>query len=248
MSAPQIVLYAAGPGFGLPDTSPFVLKTEVQLQMAGLRYDKRLTIPPQAPSGKLPYIEDQGEIVCDSTFIRAHIERKYEVDLDEGLDVGQRAQAWAIERMLEDHLYFAMVWFRWVDPENFAKGPAHFFDRAPESDRAALRQQMQGRKADDLRAQGIARHTPEKIAELGVRSIDAMAVLLGNRPYLFGDRCSAVDAMAFGVLAAVATPFFTSPLRAGLERHDTLLAYVDRMMGRYFAEHEWREAEALQGV
>jgi glutathione S-transferase len=176
--------------------------------------------------------------VCDSTFIRAHIERKYELDLDEGLDSGQRAQAWAIERMLEDHLYFAMMWFRWVDAENFAKGPAHFFDRVPESDRIATRQRVQAGKLDDLRAHGIGRHPPEKVAELGIRSIDAMAALLGDRPYLFGDRCSAVDATAFGMLAAVATPFFVSPLRAGLERHDTLRAYIDRMMGRYFPEHE----------
>ena len=31
----MIILYGAGPGFGLPEISPYVTKTEVQLQLAG---------------------------------------------------------------------------------------------------------------------------------------------------------------------------------------------------------------------
>lgn len=237
MSVSGITLYSTGPGFGMPETSPFVLKTEVQLKMAGLAYEKAFCIPPQAPHGKVPYIEDQGELVSDSTFIRAHVERKYELDLDDGLDVRQRAESWAMERLLEDHLYFAMVWFRWIDPDNFAKGPAHFADRAPEADRAQLRQQMQARKLEDLRGHGLGRHSREQIAALGLRSIDALAALLGEKRYLFGERHSAVDATAFGVLASVLTPFFESPLRHGMKRHPSLVAYVSRMMQQYFPEH-----------
>ena len=131
MSDSSITLYVTRAAFELPDTSPFVIKTEVQLKMAGLAYERVPMIPPQAPLGKLPFIDDHGEVVSDSTFIRAHVERKYGVDLDAGLDARQRAQAWAIERLLEGHLYFAMVWFRWIDPENFAKGPARFADSVP---------------------------------------------------------------------------------------------------------------------
>ena len=96
MSATCLTLYTTRAGFGLPDTSPFVLKTEVQLQMAGLAYERVAAIPPQAPKGKLPYIDDHGIVVTDSTFIRAHIERSRGIDLDAGLDALQRAQAWAI--------------------------------------------------------------------------------------------------------------------------------------------------------
>lgn len=239
MSSSSLTLYATRAGFGLPDTSPFVIKTEVQLKMAGLVYDRASAIPPQAPNGKLPFINDHDEVVSDSTFIRAHIERKYGVDLDEGLDACQRAQSWAIERLLEDHLYFAMVWFRWIDPENFAKGPAHFADGAPEAGRAQLRQDMQARKAVELHAQGMGRHTPARIAVLGERSIDALAQLLGDKPWLMGETHSGVDAAAFGMLACVATPFFDTPLRRAVEAHPNLIAYVARMMRRYYPEHPW---------
>jgi glutathione S-transferase len=242
MSSSSLTLYATRAGFGMPDTSPFVIKTEVQLKMAGLAYERVSAIPPQAPNGKLPYIDDHGEAVSDSTFIRAHVERKYSVDLDAGLDSRQRAQAWAIERLLEDHLYFAMVWFRWIDPDNFAKGPAHFADSAPEADRAQLRHDMQARKASDLHAQGIGRHAPERIAELGERSIDALAQLLGDKPYLMGESPSGVDATAFGILASVLAPLFDTPLRRTVEARPNLVAYVARMMQRYYPDHAWQSS------
>jgi len=240
MPASSLTLYATRAGFGLPDTSPFVLKTEVQLQMAGLAYERASAIPPQAPKGKLPYIDDHGTVVTDSTFIRAHIERTYGIDLDTGLDASQRAQAWAIERMLEDHLYFAMVWFRWIEPANFAKGPAHFADAVTEDQREQLRRDLQARKQAELHAQGLGRHTPTEIAELGTRSIDALAVLLGDRPWLMGDAPSGVDATAFGMLACVITPFFDTPLRRAAEAHANLTAYVARLMRRYYPGHPWQ--------
>jgi glutathione S-transferase len=239
MSSSSLTLYATRAAFGLPDSSPFVIKTEVQLQMAGLACERVSAIPPQAPHGKLPFIDDHGQVVSDSTFIRAHVERKYAVDLDAGLDARQRAQAWAIERLLEDHLYFAMVWFRWIDPENFARGPAHFADDAPEADRAQLREGLQARKAAELHAQGLGRHAPAQIAALGKRSIDALAQLLGEQPYFMGLSPSGVDATAFGMLACVITPFFDTPLRRAAQAHPNLVAYVDRMMQRHYPQHAW---------
>ena len=177
----MITLYAFGPAFGLPDPSPFVMKTAIHLQMAGLPYRTDLTGFPVAPKGKLPYINDGGEIVADSTFIRAHIERKYGVDLDDGLSARQRAEAWAIERMLEDHLVWVAGWFRWMIEENFRSGPAHFFDKAPEFVRARLLEEARTKVKQAYWSHGIGRHSPEEIAELGGRSLTALAAALGER-------------------------------------------------------------------
>jgi len=94
-----ITLYGFGPGFGLPEISPFVSKTEVQLKMAGLSYRKEKAKPTVSPKGQLPFIEDDAESIADSTFIRAHIEGKYGFDFDAPLSLQARAQAWAFERM-----------------------------------------------------------------------------------------------------------------------------------------------------
>jgi len=92
----MITLYGAGAGFGLPEISPYVTKTEVQLKMAGIPYAKVRGHKDESPKGQVPYIDENGIRVADSTFIRGYLERAYGVDFDEGLTPRQRAEAWAI--------------------------------------------------------------------------------------------------------------------------------------------------------
>jgi glutathione S-transferase len=237
----MIILYGFGAGFGLPEISPFVTKTEIQLKMAGLAYRKQQAMPPSSPKGQLPNIDDDGEKVADSTFIRAHIERKYGFDFDDGLDPLERAQAWAFERMIEHHLYWALVGARWADPENFAKGPSHFFDAAPEHLRAKLREDAQWRVAENYRLSGLGRHLPDEAIDLVARSLSALSVVLAENPYLMGDRPCGTDATAFGAIAGILTPFFDSPLRRRVQQFGNLNGYVDRMMAQYYPEHPWSQ-------
>jgi glutathione S-transferase len=235
----MIILYGFGPGFGLPDLSPFVMKTEIQLKMAGLPYRKDQTGFPVAPKGKLPYINDGGEIVADSTFIRAHIERKYSVDLDAGLNTRQRAEGWAVERMLEDHLNWAIGYMRWIPDENFEKGPARFFDTVPEMARARLREEARTKVRQAQWGHGMGRHSTAEIMELGGRSLTALSALLGDRPYLMGDVPAGVDATAAAILAATLAPEFDSPLRREAASFANLVRYTDRTMRQYLV----READ-----
>ena len=239
----MIPLYGFGPGFGLPEISPYVTKTEVQLRMAGLAYVKQQAMPDASPKGQLPFIDD-GEVVADSTFIRRHLERKHGFDLDAGLDERQRAEAWAIERMIENHFTWAFTYTRWMMPENFAKGPAHFFDGAPEAVRDALREDVLRRVGESMRLAGLGRHTPQEITELGTRSLSALSMLLGWKPYLMGEKPCGTDAMAFASLAGLMTPFFDSPLRERALEFANLVAYVGRMMAQYYPEHDWQQMQA----
>jgi len=243
--ARKITVFGAGPAFGLPEGSPYVTKTLVQLQMAGLAYRRDLARPDDSPKGQIPFIQDAEDIVADSTFIRGHIEARYGIDLDAGLSPAQRAQAWAIERMVENQLGWAVAWFRFMDEANFEKGPAHWFDGAPEAIRPQLKQQLLDQVGINLRAVGIGRHAPEEIVELGARSLWSLSVTLGDQPFLMGDRPTSVDAIAFAVLAQTLTPFFDHPLRRRAAGFCNLTAYVDRMMARYFPDFPWCVAEPV---
>src|SRR6266581_1500962 len=183
----MIILHGFGAGFGLPEISPFVTKTEVQLKMAGIGYRKERAMPPASPKGQLPFIVDDAQSIADSTFIRAHIEAKYGFDFDAGLDLRQRAQAWAFERMIEHHVYWALVGARWVDADNFAKGPSHFFDAVPEHLREKRREDAQFRVAENYLLSGLGRHAPDEDVDLAVRSLFALSVQLGDKSYLMGD-------------------------------------------------------------
>jgi glutathione S-transferase len=232
----MITLYTFGPGFGLPDPSPFVMKSEVQLKMSGLPYRTAAGQPMTAPKGKLPYIEDEGRVVADSTFIRDHLARQHGIDFDRGLTPTQRATGWAVERMLEDQLYWAMLHVRWIDDANFARGPAHFFDRLPEAVRDATREQIRTKVRDALTAHGMGRHSPAEVAELGARSLAAAATLLGDGPYLFGEQPCGADATLFAFAAGFLAPIFEGALPQAAREHRNLVAYRDRMMNRYYPE------------
>ena len=245
----MITLYGAGAGFGLPEISPYVTKTEVQLKMAGIPYAKVRGHKDESPKGQVPYIDENGIRVADSTFIRGYLERAYGVDFDEGLTPRQRAEAWAIERMMENHFAWAQTQSRWMIAENFAKGPAHFFDAAPEGMRDALRRDVQARVRETIHATGMGRHSDLEIVALGVRSLSAVSTVLEDKPFLFGGRPCGADATVFALLAAILTPYFESELRRRAEGFGNLVAYVDRLMARFYPEFEWDvEATAWRPV
>lgn len=232
----MITLFSAGEGFGLPEYSPYGMKTEVQLQLADLPYAKVSAPPHGSPKGQLPWIDDEGELVADSTFIRAYIEGRYGLDLDAGLTVEQRATAWAFERMAENHLGWAGAWARFLIPENFEKGPGRWFDAAPAEMRETLRTGLMEAVRANLLAVGILRHSEEEILWLAERSLSAIAVQLGDKPFLYGDRPVGSEAVVYSTLAGILTPFFDSPLRRRVESMPTLVAYVDRMTRRFYPQ------------
>src|SRR6187401_2151788 len=98
----MITLHTFGPMFGLPDPSPFVTKADVLLKMSGLPFQARGGNFRQAPKGKMPYIEDDGVKIGDSTLIRLHLEKKYSINFDKHLSSVESGVAWAVEKMLED--------------------------------------------------------------------------------------------------------------------------------------------------
>lgn len=236
----SITLFGWGPLFGVRGPSPFVLKTEIQLQMLGVDFTRAIADLETVKKHKAPYVKlDDGTLVEDSTFIRLHFEAALGKDLDHGLTAEQRAASWGLERMLEDRLTFIMAHERWLIPANFKKGPAVFFMRVPEAARAKVIEGV----LDDLEkrqhSQGIGRHSREERMTLATRDIGAIAAQLGDKPYLFGQEPTALDAAAFGVLSACVAPIFDTPLIGLVRKHENLSRYLERMEARYFRDGDW---------
>jgi glutathione S-transferase len=235
----MIVLNGAGELFGLPEASPYVTKTEVHLKMAGLSYEKRGCHPHQGPKKQMPWIDDGGRLIGDSAFIRLHIEQEYGIDLDAGLSDMERAVALAVELMVDQQLSPILAYFRWMVPANFEKGPSHFFDQAPEHMRESLRADALTGVRANLIARGVAQHSDAEILALALRTLKALDAMIGDKPYLMGDAPVGADAFVFAVLAGVMTPFFETPVRDAALRRPRLVAYVSRMMDRFYPDFEW---------
>ena len=232
-------LYGWGPMFGLPGASPFVMKTDIQLQLLGVTFERAIANLDSVKKHKAPYVMHEGQVVEDSTFIRDYFEKKLGRDLDQGLNAEQRGVAWATERMLEDRLVFVVSHERWMEDDNFQRGPAQFFAGVPE----AMRAQVIRETRDSMRAMlvrhGIGRHSREERMWLASRDIAAVAAVLGDKPFMFGSAPTALDASAFGILTSCATRFFDSPLPDLVARHDNLAPYLARIESRYMHPEQW---------
>ena len=96
----MIQVYGFSPSLGLPDLSPFVVKVLAYLSMADIPYKLLAGDARKAPKGKLPYIEDGGRAIPDSSFIVEYLRKNYR-DLDAGISPADRALATAVQSMLE---------------------------------------------------------------------------------------------------------------------------------------------------
>jgi glutathione S-transferase len=229
----MIKLHQFPPVFGR-NVSPFTLKLETWLRLAGLPYEVVPTRNPgRGPKGKLPFIvDDAGTVVADSSLIIEHLVRTRGIDLDRDLSRAQRAQALALQRLFEDHFYFVAVWSRWIDPDGWrAFGPA-LFGSVPVPLRWPLAAFVRRQVRNSLHAQGLGRHSQAELYAMGRADLEAIAVVLGDQPFFLGARPTTIDAIAFGFLDNVINVPTETALKRSAEEFASLVAYCDRMSAR----------------
>jgi glutathione S-transferase len=235
----MIELRQFAPKFGIPNPSPFCLKTETVLKMAGLPY-KVVTVSnvSSQPKGKAPVMVDEMQVIPDSTFIIEHLKTRYGVDLDRDLSDEQKAISHMVRVSLEERAYWTLVYSRWVDEENWLKIKEAFFGEVPRLIRNMVAKKAREYMRKCFWSQGMGRHSSEEVYQLGIADIRALATMLGNKPYFMGDKPTLLDATAYGFLANVLTPAFDSPLREEANRQANLVAFTERMAGQYFSEQK----------
>ncbi|MCC2113382.1 MAG: glutathione S-transferase family protein [Hyphomicrobiales bacterium] len=218
---------------GVRNPSSFCLKAEVLLDMSGLDYRIAIMDPRKAPKGKLPVLVDGDETIADSGFIQRHLEQKYGIDFDPGLSDAEKTRAVAYRRMAEEHLYWAVVYSRWIVPENAARTREAFFGIVPAPLRSIVFSMVQRKVRRDLIGQGIGRHDPEDIYREAITDLEAIVAELGDKPYFFGDQPTSIDAALFGLLENLVVPPTPSPLRDAALDHPEIADYCDRMRARF---------------
>ena len=129
-----------------------------------------------------------------------------------------------------------MVNDRWLKDENFVKGPASFFKDVPAPIRSLVTGLIRRKQRIVGKAHGMGRHSHADIDMLGMRDIDALAAMLGSKPYFLGDTVSGTDATVFGFVTTASPLIYDSPIAQRARGHANLMAYKARMMAAYFPE------------
>jgi glutathione S-transferase len=230
----MLTLYTFGPYFGMPDASPFCIKALMLLKMSGLEHTVARMEFSKAPKGKAPYLQDGSTIIADSHFIMRHLETAHSIDFSGGYSPEKLATGVAVARMLEEHYYFLSAHVRWLEDDNFAKGPAQFFNAVPAIVRPFIKKIVRGKVRKTLHLQGLGRHTAEERLALAVSDLEAVENILGDNPYMLGARASAVDASVLAFLWAGGTAYFRSPIGDYIRTRPRLVAYIKRLAAEFF--------------
>ncbi len=240
-------LYKFGPTMGLPDPSPFCFKLETYLRMAGIDYTVSPDRRKKAPTGKRPFIVDEdGKLVADSGLIIAHLEAKHGHPVDGKLTLSERAASLAFQRLIDEHLYWAVVYGRWLDPDGVCHWTPFMKEvlGVPGPVFALIKPLAQRIVRKQLAGHGMGRHTTEALWQLAIDDINALAHWLGQREWGFGDQPTVFDAGLAACVGELVSQPWDNPLVNQARKHRTLVAHFERMMARYYPELEIGETPA----
>src|SRR3990167_3708918 len=227
----MIKLHQFAPAFGLHNASPFCMKLETYLRMAKLAFEipaASMGAIGKAPKGKMPYIEDQGKTIADTTLIIDYLKATYGDPLDGWLSTEQRAVALAFQRLLEENLYWAVVYTRWIEPDGWTKTKLAFFDSMPVPLRWLVPTLARRGLIKELHGQGMGRHQRQEIHAIGQRDITALADYLGDKPYFMGEQPCTLDATVYAFMANLLWAPVESVLKQHAQRYPQLQAYCAR--------------------
>ena len=233
----MIKLYQFTPAFGLPNASPFCMKLETYLRMAGLPYDAPTNANMmKSPKGKMPYIEDGAKVLGDSGLIIAYLKATYGDPLDAALSSAERAVSLAFQRLLEENLYWAVVYSRWVDENGWQLTKAAFFGSLPAPLKWIVPSVARRGIKKELWGHGMGRHSREEIYAIGCNDLTALADFLGDKAFFMGAQPTSLDATAYSFLVNILWTPNDSPIKTHALKYPAFEAYCQRMKAKYYSK------------
>lgn len=233
----MIKLYQFKPFFGLPNASVFCMKVETYLRLADIPYETVIVMDPgKSPKGKLPYICDGDRKIADSSFILTYLREKYGDPLGEGLSEEVRADHYILARMLEDHLYFSLVYIRWLKPGNSGITRDAFFASVPSLLRKYVFSSVQKKLRKALKGQGIARHSDEEIEDFAIKGLGAISLKLGDAQFFGGEKPREIDCTSWAMVACILDAPFEGRVKEAAKALPNLVSYNERMWNKVFPE------------
>ena len=225
------------PVWGLQSPSPFCLKLETWLRMAGIPYDPiSLDKPPQSKTGKVPYLLlNNGATLADSNLIIRTLASERGIDLDGRQTLEEQARTHAVLRLVEESLYFAAVWERWMLPECWPITRDGYFGTLPAPLRTVFAGLVRRKLKGTLHGQGTLRYEPDEIIARGAADIRALSALLGQQAFFGGEQPGVADAAVYGALANLLGFPARTQLKSALEACPNLVAFCRRIEAAYWS-------------
>jgi glutathione S-transferase len=213
------------------------MKLETYLRMANLSYESNfINNPQQAPKGKLPYIQIDGVNYPDSELIIDALKKRYGDVLDKDLTAEQQALAVLLDNTFCERMYWVVAYMRWQNDAGWRVVKEGYFGKLPALPKLFFPSMIRKKTLKALYLQGNGRHSTDEIIQLGCKTMDAIAYILGEKPYFLGDKPSSIDATAFAFIANLLMSPVDDALKQYALQFDTIKAYCSRMWDIYYAD------------
>lgn len=232
----SISYYCFPTHWGVVNPSPFCTKLEGYMRTAGIDYTKvELADPRKMPKGKLPIIEHNGQKIPDSNFIIDYFKaNNIGRDIDAHLSAKEQAEHYMIRMMLDDHLYFVLMYNRWVIPSNWKIIQKNFFNELPALIRPLITAMIRKGTIATLQHQGTSRHSEDEVATIGIKACTALRDYLGDREWFGNDQVSTLDLCALSYLENFARVPMKCAVQTFIQNDKVLMDYTERGIAHVF--------------
>lgn len=233
----MITLYQFHGMWGLPNASPFCLKIETYLRMAEIPYEIRFVRDPRkSPKGKLPFVKIDEKLIPDSEIIIDYLKGKFGDVLDKNLNSEQKALSALLDDVFSERLYWIMLYMRWQVDAIWPLLRDTFFGDLSGFKRIFLPKLIRKNMQKSLYFQGTGRHSYDEVLQMGYKTLDAIASVLGEKKYFHGTELTSIDATAFGFLANIVWFPYDCNLKTHLHKHKNILFFCDKMWSTFYPE------------
>jgi len=230
-----VVLHMFQRATNTPNLSPFALKLETWLRMADIRYVVDTDEPQNYRTDKCPWITLNGVELTDSELIMHQLQEKFHQPVQEThLTAAEHGVGRAVQTMMDEHASIIVFCKRYL------------FDRAVNMPAWVCKEYRiafslfwpliwpQIKKFFDVK--GVGRLTQQEALFFLYRDLQALEDLLGEKPFLLGEKATSYDAAVFAELTQVlygCAPEVESHVRGS---YPVIVRYHERMKAAYWQD------------
>jgi len=237
----KVYLYQSPRTPQIPSISAQELKLESWLKLKGISYENidhksKLT----SKTGTLPFIEFNGKEISDMDAIKT-LADKFGKDMSGHLDQEQRNVEHAMIKMVENHLYWAIMNWRTSNVDNTIKAykvhlPTFYGSKIPIGIlNMHFKFNVCRKTQKKLKSQGMT-----NIEEKSKNDLNVLSNMLAEKEFMFGDAPSMLDMVVYSHLAQLVMidAEYLCPLRDFVQEEcKNLVDLVNRMKEKCWGDH-----------
>ncbi len=156
------------------------------------------------PTGKVPALEHDDQLISDSTDIAHYLERVFPDPPLIPADPAEAALVHALEDWADESLYFMEMTLRFTLPHNAGRLIPLLTKYESPVMRKLLTAMIPRALKSTTRTQGIGKKSADQIMLDLTRHVEALEGLLGGADWLVGDRLTLADIAVFVQMACIA--------------------------------------------